>query len=168
MSTLTTFYFNIDGILDKVENNALFRARNITKDRTPDFAELSIVDARDFLKDQLKTIASKIFDTELSQYTYGLDDLEIAVEAYQFDVTYDSVAGRIVYNAVFPAIWNHKLVPAVSNAIEDAMIKYLVCEWLKKGNYDYRQDEVDFGKAMDDLRSLVARRKNLKRTYKLY
>lgn len=168
MSTTTTFYFDISKILDKVENNALFRARNITQNRNPDFAELSIVDARDFLKDHLETIASKIFDTELSQYTYGLDDLETPVEAYEFDVTYDGTPGRIVYNVVFPDIYNHKLVPAVLNAIEDAMIKFLLLEWVKVSNYDYRQNEIDYNRAMDDLRSLVARRKNLRRTYKLY
>lgn len=165
---MTTFYFDINKILDKVENNVLYKGRNIAAERKDDFAELSIVDARDFLKDQLETIASKIFDTELSQYTYGLDNLETPVNAYEFDVIYDGIPGRIVYRVVFPAMYNLRLTPSVLNAIEDSMIKYLVTEWMKKSNYDYRQDELDFNKAMDDIRSLVSRRKNLKRTYKLY
>ena len=161
---MTTFYFDINKILDKVETAALYRARNI-KDRTPDFAELSIVDAKDFLKDQLRYIAAKIFDTEFSQYPPVADP---AVEPFEFDVTYDGNPDHIVYRCTFPAGYNSSLHTATVHAIESALVKYVVMEWIKAANYDYRQNEADYEKAMDDIRSLVARRKNLKRTYHLF
>lgn len=161
---MTTFYFDIDKILDKVETAVLYRARNI-KDRTPDFADLSIKDATDYLKDQLRYIASEIYDKELSQYPPVSDD---PVTAFEYDVSYDNVPGRIVFRVTFPSGHNSNLYTAILNALERAMINYLVYHWIKKSNYDYRQDEADYYRAMDDVRSLVARRKNLKRTYHLF
>jgi len=155
---MITFSYNIDTILDKVETAALYRARNI-KEKTPDFADMSIVDAKDFLKDQLRYIASKIFDTEFSQYPPVTDGPVIPFEF---------TPGLIVYRVSFPAGFNSGLQTSILHAIEMALVSYVVMEWIKKSNYDYRQDEIDFKNAMDDLRSLVARRKNLKRTYHLF
>lgn len=167
---MTTLYFDIPKLINRVNTNALLIGRNVKQDRTNDFTHLGVQDAEDFIKDKIRSICAQIFSDFFSQYARDLvDENDVAVEPYEFDVTYDNVAGRIVFRVLFPEGFNLKLIPSVLQATEDLIIEYVTYEWLYHTNYDYRKAEAIYTKWMDKLIGLVSRRNGVTlRNYKYY
>lgn len=156
---MTTFTIDIKKILDRVETKALYKARNIKKDGTSDFYQLSIVDARPFLIEKIRTVLARIWSTELSQYSIE--------DGYTYDDT-DPLDIKVSYEVEFPENFRTESIPSISRAIEDAIVNFVIYQWMMASNYDYRKDEQEYRENMDEIRSLVARRTKLVRTYKLY
>ena len=152
---MTTFYVDIAKILDRVDVKVLYKSRNIKKDGTSDFYQLSIVDAHGFLKEKIYSISSKIFSEELSAYS-----------STSGSFVYDE--DNVFFKVEFPSTFNVALIPSIERSIEDVIVNWTVFQWMYNSNYEYRKDEEEYLKSIDGLRSLITRRKNLVRTYKLY
>jgi len=160
---MTTFTYDISALLTKIQTSALFVARNIKQDRSADFSKLSIVDAETFLLDKIRTISSKIFADIFSQYARDLTD------PYLFDADNEGVSGDIVYSTEFPTTnFDANLLPSILQAGEDLIINYVVAEWLRISNYDYRNAEDIYKEDKKEMLGLVSRRYSYARKYKLF
>lgn len=167
---MVTLQYDIAKLINRVNTNALLIGRNVKQERTNDFMQLGVQDAEDFIKDKIRSICGQIFADFFSQYGRDLvDENNVAVEPYEFDVTYNNVAGRIVFRMLFPEGFNLKLIPAILQATEDLIIEYVTYEWLYHTNYDYRKAEAIYQKWMDKLIGIVSRRNGVTlRNYKYY
>lgn len=159
---MTTFYYDIGKLLDRIHTSALYLARNIKADRTSDFYQLSIIDAEGFLTDKIRTIAARMFADVFAQYARELSD------PFQWDVPYEGLDNQIVFNVEFPSDFDLNLVPSILQAGEDLIIEYVVYEWMYHTNYDYRKAEDIYLKHLQHLQSLVSRRNIAIRSYKLF
>jgi hypothetical protein len=173
---MTTLQYDIKLLVDKIDNLILLKARNIKKDGESDFKQLSIVDHKFTIKDKLEEISTKIFDKITSPISRTL--LE---ERFEFDALVEppepaegeeeaepTNSGKIVFRFELPEKSDSGTTKAILRAIEDVMVTFCIYEWLYHGNYDYRKEEERYTQRWDDLLSLITRRINLKRTYKLY
>ena len=167
---MTTLRYDIKLLVDKIDNVILLKARNIKKDGESDFKQLSIVDHKFFIKDKLEEISTKIFDKITSPISRTLSE-----ERFEFDALVDAPegeeptnSGKIEFRFELPEKSDSGTIKAILRAIEDVMIAFCIYEWLYHGNYDYRKEEERYNQRWDDLLSLITRRINLKRTYKLY
>jgi hypothetical protein len=164
---MITLQYDINLLVDKIDEVTLIKARNIKKDGEADFKQLSIVDNKHFIKDKLEEISAKIFDKITSPISRTLSE-----ERYEFDPLTEGEeptnSGKIVFRFELPEKSDSGITKAILRAIEDVMVTFCVYEWMFHSNYDYRKDEERYNQRWDDLLSLVNRRINLKRTYKLY
>jgi len=164
---MTTLQYDIKLLVDKIDNLILLKARNIKKDGESDFKQLSIVDHKFFIKDKLEEISTKIFDKITSPISRSLSE-----ERFEFDALTEGAepanSGKIVFRFELPEKSDSGTTKAILRAIEDVMVAFCIYEWLYHGNYDYRKEEERYTQRWDDLLSLITRRINLKRTYKLY
>lgn len=160
---MTTFYYDINKVIDKIDTAVLLKARNINKDASADFAQLSITDAKGFVKDKLAEISVKIFDKISSPLSR-----QITGDRFVFDETVEGEPGRIGFFVELPQKFDQGTTTSILRAIEDVMVSFCIYEWLYHANYDSRKEEERFNQKWDDLLSLITRRVNLKRTYKLY
>lgn len=160
---MTTFYYSIAKLIDRIHTSALYLARNIKQDRTNDFYQLSIVDAEGFLQDKIRTIAARIFADVFSPYARELTD------PFQFDVPFEGLDGQIIFQVEFPdKYFDANLIPSILQAGEDLIIDYVVYEWIYHTNYDYRKAEQIYSEGIKKLMGLVGRRYTARRNYKLY
>lgn len=164
---MTVLEYDITKLIDKIDTAILLKARNIKKDGEADFKHLSIVDMKPFIKDKLAEISVKIFDKITSPVSRALTE-----ERFEFDPLTEgetpAPSDKIIYRFNFPAKADSGIATAILRAIEDVMVSYAIYEWLYFGNYDYREEKKRYQESWDDLLSLITRRINLKRTYKLY
>ena len=156
---MTTIWFDIDILVDKIDTAVLYKARNIKRDGSSDFHQLSIVDAKIFIRDKIKSIGLKVYDKIISPLARQMSD------TFLFD---EQIDGKNMMLIKLDYTIDKNLLPAIEGAIEDVIIDYCVYEWFYHSNYDYRKEEERFNNSFDDLLSLITRRINLKRTYKLY
>jgi hypothetical protein len=157
----TIFYYDINKILDRVETAGLYAARNIKQEKAADFYQLSIVDARDFLADKLRTISARMFADIFSQYARNITD------PYLYDTTFEGSEHQIIFQVEFPTTkFDSNLIPSICQKGEDVLIQYLVSEWLIHSNYDYRKAEETYQEGKREMLGLVSRRQNYSRTYK--
>lgn len=163
---MTVFYYDIDTLIHRVDTAAVLIARNIKKDRSADFQQLSTVDARDWIEDKIRSICGRLFSDIFAQYAQNLD--ETADVPYEWDVTYDDEPRRVVFRVEFPeSHFDDHLIPSILQAGEDAIIEYVLYEWLYFTNYDYRDQERKSNEAWAKLRGLLGRRRRtFARTYK--
>ena len=164
---MITLQYNINLLVDKIDEAILIKARNIKKDGESDFKQLSIVDNKHFIKDKLEEISAKIFDKITSPISRTLSD-----ERYEFNPLTEGEepvnSEKIVFRFTPPDKFDSGTTKAILRAIEDVMVSFCIYEWMLHSNYDYRKDEERYTQRWDDLLSLISRRINLKRTYKLY
>jgi hypothetical protein len=157
----TIIYYDIQGLIDRINTSSLYLARNIKNDRSADFHQLSITDAGDFIADKLRSISARLFADVFSQYARSITD------PYLWDTTYEGVTGQLVYQVEFPTTkFDANLIPAILQKGEDVLIDYVVAEWLYHGNYDYRKAEAIYQEGKKELLGLVSRRYTFSRTYK--
>lgn len=156
---MTTIWFDIDILVAKIDTAILYKARNIKKDGSSDFVQLSIADAKLFIRDKVKSIALKVYDKLVSPLARHLTD------TFLFD---EEIDGKKLLLIKLDYTIDLNLLPAIEGAIEDVIIDYCIYEWMYHSNYDWRKGEERFNGSWDDLLSLIKRRINLKRTYKLY
>lgn len=161
MATETTYALDLNSMIKNIELEALYIARNITQDRQADFQKLSIVDAQDWVYKKINAVCSMIFADIFSPYSIGVTD------PFLFDNIYEGKTNQVTFTVIHPeTCFNNNLIIPILNSTEKLIRDYVVSEWLRFSNYDYRKPEEVYLEGKRYLLGLVSRRTGLKRTYK--
>jgi len=126
------------------------------------------------INEYLISISAEVFNRLLSPLSEGLSDLETPLEPYEYDVTYtdedsDDHEHSIVFRTIYPEKFITATSPAIMRAIEDSLVSYCVYQWLMDSDIqNWQKYEQEHYRKLDSLRLLTTRRKDLRRTYKLY
>lgn len=176
MSTVTTatvvaFYYTIPSLIDRVNLGVLYKVRR--RDNIVGIGENSVIDAEVLIKEYLGSAAAEIFSKLTSPLGRTLVGLETPVAPFEFDVTFNpgtgALANCIVFRIILPDKFDSITTPSIEKAIADTLVSYCVWQWLMDSNIQgWEKQEDEFNRNFEDLRSLLVRRVNLKRSYKLY
>lgn len=173
-STVTTFYYTIPSLLNRIEMGVLIKVRN-RKEKAIGLDALSTIDSELLVKEYLGSISADIFSKLTGPLGKTLADLETPMEPFEFDETFthpDTDAETdncIIFRTIFTDTMDSTSKPAIEKALADTMISYCIWQWLMDSNVpDWPKYENEHQRKYDDLRSLIVRRINLRRTYKLY
>jgi hypothetical protein len=143
------------GLYDLINQRTLYFSDQINKQNN-DIAELVplTLDDFDFIKQNIFNGAVDIF-TRIGAYSRLLDD---DVEAYEEEYEYvsDEPEDAVVYRVVLKDEQKKKLIEMpVLRAIEAALIRYVVAEWLKLKNVD-PQWKIEMSEYMDKVNSAIS------------
>lgn len=158
---MTTFVCDIEKITKRIKNEITNKSRKNRTGNVLGFTENSAVDGETWLNEYISTIAADIFSKLMCPLSRTLTD------PYVNGIVYGG--NSIIYSVVLPSTFDVNTVPAINQALEDTIVSYAVSEWLKDLRVPgWERDELDHHNKYSNLRSLMVRRVNLKRTYKLY
>lgn len=170
---MITFWYTIQGLIDRINYEVLYEVRKLG-DAT-ELDENAIIDAETLINKYLKTASAEIFAKYTSPLGKALQDLEVPVEPYEFDITFthpdtaEDYENTIVFRIDPTETFDQSVKYAIETAIEDSMVNYCVFRWLKSSNVESWQIYKGLhDQRMQDLCGLMTKRINLKRTYKLY
>lgn len=164
MATTLTFAYPLQaisgtsyiGLYDLINQRTLYFSDQINK-QSNDLAELVplTLDDFDFIKQNIYNGAVEIF-TRIGAYSRLLDDgVEGYEEEYEF-VDGSGVVDAVVFRIVLKAEQKQKLVEMpVLRAIEAALVRYVVAEWLKLKNVD-PQWKMEAAEYADKVRSAIS------------
>jgi len=173
---MITFYYEISKLIDRAQIESLLFVKAIENKDTglPALEEIAISDDDEqfIRKILLKTVANEIYGT-LSPYSRTLADLDTPLEGFEFEATYtpdegDPVSDCIIFRVIMPTYFDEEMVSPLENAIENALINYVVSEFLFRNNSDGSTHKELYEKSKDDILKYINRRTKLKRSYKLY
>jgi hypothetical protein len=169
--TVVSFYYTIPTLIDRINLGVLYKARR--RDDILGLGENSVIDAELLIKEYIGSISADIFSKLMSPLGRTLEDLETPQEPYEFDVTFndgtDDHLECVVYRVILPTKFDATTKPSIEKAIADTIVSYGIWQWLMDSNMQgWEKYEYEHIRKYDDLRSLMTRRINLKRTYKLY
>lgn len=178
MATVTTFYYEIPKLIQKINTKVEYSIRNRT-DKPKGLGDNSIIDAEMLVGEYITQIANDLFDKHISKLGRAVVfDLEEPQEPFEYGVDYilnegteeeETLADCIVYRVILPEKFDTTTIPAIFKAIEDSIISYAVYQWLMDSNINgWQIYEERHEKEVDKLIGLVNRRIGLVRTYKLY
>jgi hypothetical protein len=160
---MTEFICNIESLVNRIENEIQNKSRKSRTGSDFGFGENSSVDGEIWIKEYLSTIAADIYSKLFSPLARTLND------SFIDGIVQDPAEPEIIYNVVFPDNFDINTVPSITRAIEDTLVSYCVSEWLKDLRMPgWEREEFDHINKYDNLRSLMVRRINPKRSYKLY
>lgn len=169
--TVVSFYYTIPTLIDRINLGVLYKVRN--RDNILGLGENSVIDAEILVKEYIGSITADIFSKLVSPLGRTLEDLETPLEPFEFDVSF--TAGEttyencVVYRVILPTAFDATTKPSIEKALADTIVSYCIWQWLLDSNIQgWEKYEFEHIRKYDDLRSLMTRRINLKRTYKLY
>lgn len=172
--TVVTFYYTIESLLNRIELGVLYKLKN-RRTGVAGLDENSTIDATLLLKEYLGSISSDIFSKLTGPLGKTLQDLETPLEPYEYDATFThpeteaETDNCVIFRMIFPTAFDSTSKPAIEKALADTMVSYCIWQWLMDSNIaDWPKYENEHERKYDDLRSLIVRRTNLRRTYKLY
>ena len=170
---MITFYFAIQSLLDKINTQVLYVSRRKEMNLGIDYN--STVDADLLLKEYLHNVSAKLFSEHLSPQGRDTLSLETPYEPYEFDATYTNeetlaeTPNCIIYRIIPPTGFDTTIKYALDKMIENCMIDYCVWQWCMDGNTPgWELYGAKYDKSIDLLISVMTRRINPARTYKLY
>jgi hypothetical protein len=171
--TVTSFYYEISTIIDRVHLGILYKVRK--RDDILRLGENSGIDAELLIKEYLQSIAYDVFSKLISPLGRDLDDLDTPLEPFEYNETFThpeteaTTDNCIIYRVIFPEKFDDTTKPPIYKALEDTLVSYCIWQWLMDSNIpDWPKYEAEHERKYKDLRSLIVRRVNLKRSYKLY
>ena len=166
MATTLTFVYALEsipsssiiGLFDLINQRTLYFSDQINK-KNNDIAELVplTLDDYDFLKQNIYNGAVEIF-TRIGAYSRLLDDgVEGYEEEYEFTVVgVATTKDAVVYRVVLKAEQKQRMVEMPTmRAIEAALVRYVVAEWLKLKNVD-PQWKIEAAEYADKVRSAIS------------
>lgn len=163
MSTTLTFIYALEsipdesviGLYDLINQRTLYFSDQVNKQNN-DLAELVplTLSDLDFIKQNIYNGATEIF-TRIGAYSRLLDDdVEGYEETYEF--VDDDPVDAVVFRVVLKSEQQQRLIEKpVMRAIEAALIRYVVAEWLKLKNVDpqWKQETSEY---YDKVRSAIS------------
>jgi len=171
--TVTTFYYEIQPLIDRVQLEVLYKVRN--RADIIGLGDNTIIDAELLVKEYLSSIAHDVFSKLLSPWGRTLEDLDDPQDPFEYNETFThpeteaETENCIIYRVIFPDYSDENTKEPIHRAIEDALVSYCVYQWLMDSNIQgWERYEYEHLKKMDNLRDLMTRRINLQRTYKWY
>lgn len=169
--TVTTFYFEIQSLIDKVNLGVLYKVRK--RDNILGLGENSIIDAENLIREYLSSIAHELYSKQISPWGRTLADLDDPQEPFEYDATFThpeteaKTENCIIYRTIFPEKADTITKLPIHKAIEDVLISYCIYNWMMDSNIQgWERYEFEYEKKLNILRDLMTRRINLKRTYK--
>ena len=168
---MTTFYYTIPTLIEKVNLDVLSKVRN--RNNIIGIGNNSTIDWEVLVREYLSSIAHQIFDAYTSSLGRTLPELDTPQEPFEWSVTFDPGTGDIsdcvVFRVIFPDKFDQSTIPSVQKAIEDSMVSYAVWQWLMDSNIQgWELYEENHNRKLSQLSGLINRRIGLTRTYKLY
>lgn len=166
---MTTFYYEISNLIDRAQVKCLYFINNVVdKEGNPQFENLSISSIDDsFVRTLLEVAANSIYGS-LAPYSRDLDELETPLEGFEFGVDYEGKSDCIVFRIIETEKFDDTVTKPLENSIKEALINYVVREFLYQSNADGSTFKKLYEQNREDILSYINRRINLKRNYKLY
>jgi len=171
--TVTTFYFIVNSLIDKVNTHVLYKVRK--RDDILGLDQNSVIDAELLIKEYLHSASAELFNKWISPLSRELEDLDDPQVAFVFNDTFthpeteEETENCIIFRVIFPEKFDTTTKPVILRAIEDVLVSYAVYNWLMDSNIqDWQKYELEYLRKIDNLSGLLTRRINLKRSYKLY
>jgi len=170
-NTVTTFYYEISKILDRVQLGVIYKVRK--RDEILGLDANSTIDAEVLIREYLSAVSHDIFNKWMSPLSRDLDDIEEPHEPFEYDETFvhpetgTETKNCIIYRVIFPEKFDTITKPSIFKAIEEMMVSYCVYNWLMDSNIQgWEKYEMEYLRHKDNLVDLITRRINLRRTYK--
>lgn len=163
------FYFEIPKLFNRAQVEVLYFAGKIEKDEIPELDKYAIADEDEPLVRLLMRDAaiSKVYGI-LAPYTR---DIEGGGYFFEAAITNDlglEVQDCIIYKCAFPVKFDRSVIPALDEAISNAVVNYSISEYLFRNNANGGIFKERFDKNMGEILGFINRRVGLTRTYKLY
>ena len=163
------FYFEIPKLFNRAQVEVLYFAGKIEKDEIPELDKYAIADEDEPLVRLLMRDAaiSKVYGI-LAPYTR---DIEGGGFFFEAAITNDlglEVQDCIIYKCIFPEKFDRSVIPALDEAISNAVVNYSISEYLFRNAADGSVFKERYDKNMGEILGFINRRVGLTRTYKLY
>lgn len=162
------FNYDIANLKSRIQFESMQKAKNIRSESGESQVDCVAINDKDliFIGKLLETASITVYSV-LEPYAHAIET-DFEVLPYEFDVTYDSVDGQIVYRVVWPDTFPVTAVALIDNSIENYLIDTCKSEFLSKSGIDNSQEKADSERDYSDLLTYINRRNGLKRTYKLF
>jgi len=163
------FYFEIPKLFNRAQVEVLYFAGKIEKDEIPELDKYAIADEDEPMVRLLMRDAaiSKVYGI-LAPYTR---DIEGGGFFFEAAITNDlglEVQDCIIYKCIFPEKFDRSVIPALDEAISNAVVNYSISEYLFRNAADGSVFKERYDKNMGEILGFINRRVGLTRTYKLY
>jgi len=163
------FYFEIPKLFNRAQVEVLYFAGKIEKDEIPELDKYAIADEDEPMVRLLMRDAaiSKVYGI-LAPYTR---DIEGGGFFFEAAITNDlglEVQDCIIYKCIFPEKFDRSVIPALDEAISNAVVNYSISEYLFRNAADGSVFNERYDKNMGEILGFINRRVGLTRTYKLY
>ncbi|MGM0377846.1 MAG: hypothetical protein ACQEQ0_13830 [Bacteroidota bacterium] len=169
--TVTTFYYKINAVIDRIQLGVLYKVRK--RDDILGLDGNSVIDVELLVKEYMSSVAHDIFSKWLSPLARELSDLEEPQEPFEYDETFthpeteEETENCIIYRVIFPEKFDTTTKQPIYKAIEDMIVSYCIWQWLMDSNIQgWEKYEMEYERKKDALVDLVTRRKNLRITYR--
>lgn len=155
------FSYTIESIVNNAQILSLIRTNSmLEKGNENTVDDFSINDEdKSLVKKYLKTGAALIAHV-LSGYTKNLLDTDgvTELEAFEFDVTYDSVDHSFVFRVNMPDTWPTSAMVLIDDAIKDGLENYVLYRIAKHKMIEGETYYLSFDDAVKMIRSYISRR----------
>ena len=167
---MDAFYFEIPKLFNRAQVEVLYYTEKMEKEEMPELDKYAIADEDEPL------VRLLMKDVSLTK-VYGLlapyaRDIEGGGYFFEAAITNDlglEVQDCIIYKCVFPAKFDRSVIPALDEAISNAIVNYSIAEYFVRNNANGSVFKERFDKNMNEILGLINRRTaGLRRTYKLY
>ena len=168
---LQEFYYKISDIRNIANRESTYALDSVETEEGQSLTDRSILgeDEADFFLRLLKIAGGQIYK-RIHRYGRGVTD------PYQFNVTYESNPGYIVYSLILPENFDTNLTSSIDSQLLETLINNVLAGWFSKQrrNYlaeDFKQkyeDNLDELKSILEMRTLVRKSSTfLDKYYKL-
>ena len=166
---MDAFYFEIPKLINRAQVELLYFIKNEDKDGILELDKYAISDEDEpLVRLLIKDVAtSKIYGL-LAPYSRDIEGGSFFFEAA---ITTDlglEVMDCIIFKTVFPVKFDRSVIPALDEAIGNAIVNYTISEYLFRNGADGTIYRDRYEKNYNEILGFINRRIGLKRTYKLY
>ena len=158
---MITFSYKISDLTNNAQILSLIRANSMLEKGSENTVDdFSISDEDEALvKKYLKTGAALIAHV-LSGYARNLLDTDgvTELEAFEFDVTFDSVEHSFIFRVNMPETWPTSAMVLIDDAIKDGLENYVLYRISKHKMIEGETYYLSFDDAVKSIRSYISRR----------
>lgn len=166
---MDAFYFEIPKLFNRAQVELLYYTGKVEKDGVPELDKYAIADEDEpLLRILMRDVAiSKVYGI-LAPYARDIDGGGFFFEAAITNDLGLEVQDCIIYKCNFPEKFDRSVIPALDEAIINAIVNYSISEFLFRNAADGSVFKERFDKNMSEILGYINRRVGLVRTYKLY
>ena len=158
---MIVFNYKISDLINNAQILSLIRTNSMLDKGTESVVDDFSINGEDeaLVKKYLKTGAALIANV-LSGYARNLLDVDgvTELEAFEFDITYDSVEHSFVFRVNMPVTWPASAMILTDDAIKDGLENYVLYRIAKHKMIEGESYYLSFDDAAKMIRSYISRR----------
>lgn len=169
---MIVYNYKISDLLNNSQVLSLYRAGSQLEKNSEFFADDSTVSDEDesLLKKYLRS-GCALIASALSGYTKDLYDVDgvTLLEAYEFDITYETVENSIVFRVNMPSTFRSNAMLLIDDSIKDGLENYVLYRVAKLKQIESETYFSDWETQLGNVRSYLTRRTDVvKRSTRLF